>query len=299
MFVKRRWRMECDKVELGAKLTATDKSGNANKTAACYETSVIVACATLVEPLQRAWRDLPASRLISLNEWMKNDNPDRQTIILGASGDYDVATGKLIGVLFRLMKGIMTSATFAESFDRRLLFVVDELSVFAAKGDPIASIKEFGRSKGIGLVIGIQNWAQLKKEYDTDGVANLQSLFELQILVCHAQTLSDDDGSGALAAKYIGKGSFVRWVGTTGKNANRSQKDEERLVVEPGYFTSELGSKPGDKIRAAVLIKNNLCTLDWPIMKSWVPRRVACKDAAWISTPTAEELERAAGTSTY
>jgi len=272
--------------------TAIDQSGNANKNASSYLTN---CCATVVKftrPLSLAWGDTPREHRLSLRKWMLTGK-GAPTIILGRSGQFSAMSAAWIGALFRLMNSVVQSPALGDDKNRRILFVLDEIRTIAAKGDNIAALSEFGRSKGVGLIIGVQSIDQLRDPavWGDAAVDAFENVMQTKIFGKLMTTSSGRGGANALAEHVIGQGRFKRktkQISTGDGRCSHSTGDniESRRVVEPQFF-QQLAPTPRGP-RAAYLATEALCILDWP-WAGWTAQRPAVIPARWIDEPSNDE----------
>ena len=277
---------------------ALDEEGNANRTSGSYINSFRATVVKLTKPLSLAWGDVPASRRLSLRRWLLSGDQYgmARSIILGRSGQFAAMSAAWIGSVLRLMTSIVQSPVLNESRTRRVIFVLDELRTIAVKGDSIKALVEFGRSKGVGLVVGVQTLGQLREAWEADAANNFEEIMRTKIFGRVGTTSDARAGGRAIAENICGHGNFSRWrVKTNSSNGTaattRYQEEVRRLVVEPDFFESGVGPHARG-LRAALLLPEALCLLDWPY-SDWEPVRPAIIPARWIdslSTPERYEL---------
>ena len=264
---------------------AIDDKGNFTKNAMSFVNQFKSTMLIITEPLAHAWGDVPQHRRISMRQWLIHGtnidgSPAPRTILLGRSGRMSTMSSAWIGSLFRMFSAIVKDTELAEDLNRRVLFVLDEFPTIAAKGDGIGDFKEFGRSKGIGVIIGVQSLQQLIRAWGGEEFSTFDETVETKIFGKTKKTL--DQGTGARAmAEMVGKGDFKRRKPKK-KDQPEEWEDKERLIVKPEFFEGNLG-KHKDGLRAALMLPDDLCVIDWPYT-SWPETRRAVVAPRWVKS---------------
>jgi len=266
---------------------AIDDKGNATRNAMSFINNFKAALIEIAEPLAHAWGDVPHHRRLSLRQWlikgtMPDGRPAPRTIILGRSGRMSGMSAGWIGSVFRLFSSIVKDAELSEDLHRRVLFVLDEFATIAAKGDGIEEFKAFGRSKGIGVVLGVQSMQQLIRAWGEEEFATFDETVELKVIGKTQKTVSQGTGAKAIA-EMVGYGHFTRKKPKKKGDIGPAEDQEvDRLIVTPEFFVSNLG-KHRKGLRAAVMLPDDLCVLDWPYT-TWPEVRPAIVAPRWVKS---------------
>ena len=266
--------------------TAIDEDGNASKGAASYLTNCCASVMKFTLPLSHAWGDTPKGHRLSVRNWILSGR-GAQAIILARSGQFSNMSAAWIGSLLRLVNSVVQSPALTNDNNRRVMIVLDELRTIASPGDCITALAEVGRSKGIGLVAGIQSYDQLRdnKVWGDAAVDAFEGVMQTKIFGKMMTISSGRGGANAIAENVIGKGRF-RIINTTtsstpgqSKTTTTSTSEVDRLVVEPQFFERLSPTRTGPL--AAYLATSSLCLLKWP-WSGWTKRRPAVIPARWI-----------------
>jgi hypothetical protein len=119
----------------------------------------------IVSVLAEAWPD-PLARRFSIRAWLHNPTPYRPLILQHDPG-YPELSRIWIGSMLGLLASAVGSTTLTESRERRIWLFLDEFPQLP----PIKQFPTFlelGRSKGIAVVIGAQDTAQIRAVYGQD-----------------------------------------------------------------------------------------------------------------------------------
>jgi hypothetical protein len=119
----------------------------------------------IVSVLAEAWSD-PTARRLSIRNWLHHPVPYRPLILQHDPG-YPELSRIWIGSMLGLLASAVGSPTLTESRERRIWLFLDEFPQLP----PIkqfATFLELGRSKGIAVVIGAQETAQIRAVYGQD-----------------------------------------------------------------------------------------------------------------------------------
>ena len=275
--------------EPAVRYTALDEQGNASRNASSYINNYCATAVKFTLPLSLAWGDVPRNRRLSLRRWLLAADPDKtaQTIILGRSGQFSAMSAAWIGALLRLINSVVQSPALTESKVRRVLLVLDELRTIAAPGDCVKELIEIGRSKGIGTVIGIQSYDQLRDPaaWGDAVVDAFEGIVQTKIFGKMMTISSGRGGANAVAENVVGQGRFRRPEksrtigGGRGATTNLSSPETTRLVVEPTFFERLVPTLDGPQ--AAYLGMSSLCVLEWP-WSGWETQRAGVVPARWI-----------------
>ena len=239
-----------------ASYVKVDAKGDATRNALGYINNFKETVLEFVEPLALAWGDVPKHRRLSIRRWMlygeiAEGQPAAKTLLLARSGRMSSMSAAWIGGVLRLMRSIMLDAEMTEDPSRRILMVFDEYPTVAAKGDGFEEFKNIGRSKGIGIYLGLQSFQQIIKIWGDEEFASVDETIELKIIGKTSKTVAADKGAKAIAENLIGKGLFRRSRARQKDEVGPIQEEtQERLIVPPEFFVANVG-KSRKGLRAA------------------------------------------------
>lgn len=229
---------------------------------------------SLIADLAKAWGSLPANRRFSIVEWLRNAKTANRIVVLQGNGHYAELTKAYIQGMLSMATGFINSPEFPDSNGRRIWFFLDE---FPQLGDLRQAIPllEIGRSKGIRVVLSMQDVNQIKEIYGEHVAATWMSLVGTKIIT----QMQAGPTANMVAKEIIGYRKIDRVVIHNGKR--QAPIREDVLVMEPSELESELG--PDARGNAALVIgMGDAYLLHWPlsrtedkdkIRKSFVPAK--------------------------
>ncbi|WP_316162850.1 type IV secretion system DNA-binding domain-containing protein [Bradyrhizobium sp. SZCCHNRI20481] len=200
----------------------------------------------IVSVLAEAWPD-PLARRFSIRAWLHKPTPNRPLILQHDPG-YPEQSRIWIGILLGLLASAVGSTTLAESPERRVWLFLDEFPQLPAiKQFP--TFLELGRSKGIAVVIGAQDTAQIRAVYGQDQAKSWFGMTGTKIITrINASEAAED------ISRLIGDQEVERRIKSStqagGKTSiTESLHREVRRVVTASELASRLGpTKAGVRI---------------------------------------------------
>ena len=230
---------------------------------------------TLVADLAKAWGNHPPERRFSFIEWLDNPKSRRRVLVLQGSGKYTALAKSTIQSIVTLMSGHINSPEFGESRQRRLWFFLDEFPQLG-KLEQVAPLLDIGRSKGIRVVLGVQDMAQIQELYGQHIASSWASMIGTQIIV----RVNAGETANFVAKEVIGYRTLDRTVMHEGKP--QAPLRENILVMEPAELQSDLGpDKTG--VEALLMGFGDAFILHWPFTPA-PPLRKSSVPAAWLAT---------------
>jgi hypothetical protein len=230
---------------------------------------------TLVADLAKAWGNHPPEKRFSIIDWLDNANSKRRVLVLQGSGKYAELAKSYIQSAITLMAGHINSPDFPESRTCRLWFILDEFPQLG-KLEQVAPLLEIGRSKGIRVVLGAQDMAQIKFLYGEHTANSWASMIGTQIIV----RINPGETANFLAKDVIGYRTIDRIVLHDGKR--QAPLRENVLVMEPAELSSDLGPNTTG-VHALLMGYGDAFILHWPFTPL-TQRRKPSVPAAWLET---------------
>ncbi|MCC6143218.1 MAG: type IV secretion system DNA-binding domain-containing protein [Candidatus Hydrogenedentes bacterium] len=242
-----------------------------------------------VADLADAWPERPSpDRRFSLRHWLELERPIRRVVIVQGNGRFEQLAQGFAKSLFTLAAQTITDpAAVGESRSRRLWVFLDE---FPQMGEMsrVAPMLEVGRSKGVRVVLGVQDVAQLKHIYGNERASAWQSLVANQI-VCQlqpgatskfvAEEIIGDREIERVAVSSATGGGTAAGIFSPGGTQTSNIVRESRPVVLPSELQSKLGPR---KKGVAVLWLGYSDALNITIPYTSVPdAREAVRLAGW------------------
>jgi hypothetical protein len=220
-----------------------------------------------VRELAHAWEGKPK---ISIRRWLfdeeKKHEKGRRTLILQANKRYAELQAAYIKSILDIAGGYISSPEMSESKSRRIWFCFDEVAK-AGKLDNLTEFLEIGRSKGVCVILGMQNLAQIKEIYG-ENIAEIWSSQCSTTFICRSR----GEKTKEFMSKQIGKEVVRKWQpgysgGSQGRMADQRQEqwlDKEEYLLLPSEIETHL-KKDKKGIWAIMLTGNEyVYHLRWP-----------------------------------
>ena len=192
----------------------------------------------IVSVLAEAWPD-PFARRFSIRAWLHNPTPYRPLILQHDPG-YPELSRIWIGSMLGMLASAVGSTTLAENPRRRVWLFLDEFPQLP----PIKQFPTFlelGRSKGIAVVIGAQDTAQIRAVYGADQAKSWFGMTGTKIITRINASESAEDVSRLIGDQQVERRtrSETRAGGKT--SVTESTQREARRVVTASELASRLG----------------------------------------------------------
>lgn len=250
--------------------------------------SALSAHCRVIDDLAIAWGDGDVSgrhgkpmEKFSLSGWRHSQH---RTVCLHAGLDQSLSRAWL-AAFYATASGMLLR--LPDSHSRRVFLLLDELTAIGRID--LAGLFERGRSKGVCVVAGFQDLAQVRAVYGKDFADALSSMVGTQI-VCQIgpgetrERVAEWCGSERIAIPTITH-SGVDEHGV--KHQAVGVHEENRKLVLPAELTTELGVRNAGQrfwIRSLLLAGGDTMLLEWPGRK-WAAQRSSHMPAAWCRVP--------------
>jgi Type IV secretion-system coupling protein DNA-binding domain len=237
----------------------------------------------IVSVLAEAWPD-PFARRFSIRAWLHNPTPHRPLILQHDPG-YPELSRIWIGSMLGLLASAVGSPTLTENPRRRVWLFLDEFPQLP----PIKQFPTFlelGRSKGIAVVIGAQDTAQIRAVYGQDQAKSWFGMTGTKIITrINASEAAED------ISRLIGEQQVERRTQSTthvgGKTSvTESIQREVRRVVTASELASRLGPTKGGVRVLFIGLGEDVYELELPYLS--LPKlREPIMPADWTRSPAA------------
>jgi hypothetical protein len=235
----------------------------------------------IVSVLAEAWRGASAGRF-SIRAWLHNPTP-RRPLILQHDPSYPELSRIRIGSLLGLLASAVGSPTLRESRHRRVWLFLDEFPQLP----PIRQFPTFlelGRSKGIAVVIGAQDTAQIRAIYGHDQAKSWFGMTGSKIVTRINVSEAAEDISRLIGEQEVEQRVQSETHAGGRVSVTKSVQRETRRLVT----SSELGSRLGPRERGVrvlfVGLADAVYELDLPYIS--LPKyREPIVPADWTLTP--------------
>ena len=125
----------------------------------------LIAFMAPVVDMARAWSN-PNQKRFSMREWIEGKSKLPSTVVIQGSQRFDQTAAALVNSLLSVMAATMASPSLPDDKNRRIWLVLDEFAQLGQLRD-IGPLIRMGRSKGLRIVIGAQDIAELRAIYGT------------------------------------------------------------------------------------------------------------------------------------
>ena len=210
--------------------------------------SVIVNLRSFCAPIYRlnqSWQNVDRSKLICFSTWLQNDSSVMRQIIIQGDQRDSVLSAALARAITNFCTNRISSLQFAESKTRKIWFVLDELPQIG-RLEQIAKLLEIGRSKGVAVIFGFQDIAQIRQIYPKNEEQKWLSMFGLKIFPKVQGSESQKwvcQEIGEREVQYLSKSVSSN---LSGKSVSSNYQKEIIPVLLPSQLDSEFGpSKNG------------------------------------------------------
>ena len=237
---------------------------------------------SIVFDLADAWGDKPATQRISFLDWLADDNHPRRTLILQNSGRFSGLSRAYIGGIIGLLTSKINSPDFEDSKSRKIWFFLDEFPQLG-KLENFSPLLEVGRSKGVRVVIGAQDMAQIEKLYGDEDAQSWSSMVGTQVFA-RINPGETADWVAKLVGDRVVERPNLSVSGSVdlgnGQNSTKSYSRENIPVLLPSILSNELGSTKGG-VKCLLLGYTNANIVLWPYTTLKKLRPVS-KLAGWV-----------------
>jgi hypothetical protein len=246
----------------------------------------------IVSILAEAWRDSDNGGF-SVRDWLHNPTP-RLPLILQQDPGFPELSHIWIGSMLGLLASAVGSPTLAESRDRRTWLFLDEFPQLP----PIKQFPTFlelGRSKGVTVVIGAQDIAQIRAAYGPDQAKSWFGMVGTKIIT----RINTSDAAEDIS-RLIGEQEVERPVRSATRSGGRlsvteSIHRETRRVVTASELASRLGPTDRGVKVLFVGLEDAVYELELPYLK--LPAlRESIVPADWTLSPPSPPDDDGGGT---
>lgn len=249
--------------------------------------STLAAMTRLIDDLAVAWGDTEGRETFSLREWVRDGYAGKRQIILQAGKGEKLTSAYISAMINAVVPEIISPALPDDERGRTLFFVLDEFtSLSKIKIQPLI---DKGRSKGVCVVLGFQDIAQVRKVYGVDDAKSITSMVGTHI-ICQ---IGSGETREFVANQIVGKRRIATLntnisMSAGGKATSTSYSEEDRLILLPSQLTSDLGVRPssspaGFAIRALYINSTNMLMMDWDGTDTkYLCQRNSYEEAGWV-----------------
>ena len=222
---------------------------------------------------------------LSLREWALSPEVERRVIVLQGNKRYSVLEKSYVQAIISALGGIMNSPEMTDSKSRRIWMFLDEFPQLG-KLDNFAQYLEVGRSKGMCVLIGLQDLAQLREIYGKE-TADVWASICGTYLVCKSQGVETIDW----LIKFFGRKIVKTWSNSVSKQGNsKSEQEKEREIVTAQDILGLKAEKLGIRALLSLNDESGVYRLVWPYV-TFKKRRPSQVPAAWTTVMMEQNIE--------
>lgn len=226
----------------------------------------------------------------SITEFLADDYQGVKTLILQGNRRYNDMQVAIVNGIMALAAAYINSPAMTDSTERKVWLYLDEAPQLR-KAEWIADIVAVGRSKGVRVLLGVQDVAQLRQIYGRDQTESWTSMIGTYVF-----TMIGGNDTAKWVSDFVAEREIERYETTftdpqrVGTNRQRSEsyRRQTEKVIRPDELQTLLG--PHKQGVRALLHMGNLweCLLTWPYSYLMIPTvRPASMLADWTTRPQA------------
>lgn len=194
---------------------------------------------SVIFDLARAW---PGPGIFSIRDWLTEAGVRRvKTVILQHDGRFETLARAFNSAVLGLAGQLIKSNLVRDSKERKLWLFLDEFPELG-KVETVLSLAAVGRSKGIRVVLGLQDISQVKKIYSEHDTNSIVSMVGTQVIAqvspgetakYIAENLIGDRDIERLGVSITSGAGRAPGIFTSGGNRTSKWEDKRELVVLP------------------------------------------------------------------
>lgn len=239
--------------------------------------------------LADAWRDRngePRRLRVSFRLFLTDPRYPIKRIVLQGSGRYAKMTKKIVGGILQTLSATMNSGACPDSRSRRVWLFLDEFPQLG-KVDGFGAFLEVGRSKGIRVVIGAQDYNQFTTHYSKEEADTFLSQIKTNVFVKLPAGPTADWVSNTVGSRrvQVPQQSVSNSLGGQGGGGSLSvsYSDIDLPVIHAADLEAKLGTSPQwSGVKGLLLGWDDAYILRWPFVPA-DKKRAAIEEADWCN----------------
>lgn len=229
---------------------------------------------SFIRHLAHAWPN--SQQGFSLRDWLKDDTQAKQIILLQVNKAYPSLSDPFCCAVLSVLTQLVLSPELPDSSTRRLHFVLDEIAQIP-KVDQLKNLSALGRSKGVCVWLGIQDFDLLVKSYGQHDVNALIGMLQTQIILQMGAGTGSEFASKLLSERNVYVGDLSE------QNASTSIRTEKQNLVNSSEINALLSPTLESGIQGWLAITgwSVILKLNWPI-QDYTKQREGVELADWV-----------------
>lgn len=239
--------------------------------------------------LAKAWKEGKGKKRprVSFRRFILDDNYEHRTIVLQGNGAFQSMVKSLYGGIFQTLSATMNSAECPDSKTRKIWLFLDEFPQLGKIPD-FGAFLEVGRSKGIRVVIGAQDYNQFIQHYSKEEADTFLSILKTWVIVKFPPGPTAEWVSNTIGTRRVQVPQHSRSIGAPGGGGSSlsiSHNDIDLPVIHPADIEAKLGKTTKWKggVSGLVVGYQDVYIVDFPFRK-YVKTQPAAVMAKWTST---------------
>lgn len=253
-------------------------------------TSILINMAaflSIITDLAMAWGDAPPEKRFSFSEWLFNENiKGHRQIILQGNGRFSQLTRGYVSSIIAMLASRINSPEFSDNANRKLWFILDEFpQIGKVDVEPLIAV---GRSKGVRVILGYQDLAQIKKIYSAEDAEAFSAMVGTQIYARVSPGETAKKISETIHKAEIERSNISVANSSGGPSKTLMFSREEVSVISEDQLTSELGPGPNG-VTCLLIGFEDALMITWPYqnIKNKKGDRLPYVEADWVSGKSA------------
>ncbi len=201
----------------------------------------LMAFMTPVVDMAQAWSD-PKQKRFSMRQWIEGNSKLPRTVVMQGSQRFDRTASALINSLLSVMASTIASPSLPDDKNRRIWLILDEFPQLGKLRD-IGPLIRMGRSKGLRIVIGAQDIAELRDIYGTHKADAWSSSFTTSIYARLAGGATADWASRRIGDKETNETNDSKTQSGNGTSESQQTTLRRSPTVLPAEFSTLLGTR--------------------------------------------------------
>lgn len=222
---------------------------------------------------------------ISFREWALTPIVERRVIVMQGNKRYQTLEQAYVQSIISAFGAIMNSPEMTDDKNRRIWFFLDEFPQLG-KLEGFAPYLEVGRSKGLCVILGLQDISQLREIYKQDAAASWAAICGT-FIICRSQGVDTLEW----LRKFFGERQIMRLSRSTSKSGESLSEQASKEPIVKDHEILDLGPKKTGV--EAILNLNNgegIYRLLWPY-QTFDKKRPSQIQAGWTRSVPFQRID--------
>lgn len=231
---------------------------------------------------ERVREAVAARSLFSVKDWLTNPKTAHRVVIVNSDKQYEEMSRAVMRSMISIVSAMAAGSGMRDSKEPKWLFLDEFPQAGRVNVEPIQAM---GRSRGLRVVVAIQDLNQLKTVYGSDAIAD--TIIGNSALRIYCQVKEGPTGqwlSKVIDTREVERPNFSVSTGAKGEGGSASFARENVAIYLPAELDARLGPNVRTRsVRAVVSFDGALMELDFPFHSIKSNAEMEFKPAWWIS----------------